>query len=116
MKRNILIALGATVLDIVGFILINLICTMILGDNCYEIAMPIVFWFTVAVAIGTYILCGGLKLALNIVWKFFKLGLLFPIWPINWACGFIAGAIALAVVWLLPVVVILLNGLLYAEE
>lgn len=116
MKRNILIALGATVLDIVGFFLINLICTMILGDDFYDVAMPIVFWFTVIVAIGTYLLCGGLKLALNLVLKFFKLGLLIPIWPINWACGFIAGAIALAVVWLLPVVAVLLNGLLYAEE
>jgi hypothetical protein len=116
MKRNILIALGATALDIVGFVLITIICSLIMGEDAYTVALPIVFWLTVIVAIGTYLLCGGLKLALNLVLKFFKLGLLIPIWPIDWVCAITAGAVALMVVWMLPVVAVLLNGLLYAEE
>jgi hypothetical protein len=104
-----LIGIGATVVDFVLFILVNWLCELFIGVNYVDTAMKILFVLSIIVAVIAYILCGGLSVAFSTVKTAFSVGMLFPIFPIDIACGIVLAGFAVFIVWIFPIVPIVVN-------
>ena len=102
--RNVLIAIGASVLDFI----VAAVVTMI-GSNMEKDLSGVMFGICIAIAIVTYLLCGGLKVALSVVVKAFGIGMMIPLFPINLAIALILAVDIGAIAIFLPVVVVLID-------
>ncbi len=98
-------------MNIVGLLIIMAIATVLWGDAGRRPAMKVIGIFTVIVALGTYLICGGLSLAISMIFKVLIIGMIVPIIPVNLVCGLTLGIFAFAIAWLFPCVPVLVNEL-----
>lgn len=109
--EKLLISAGATVVDLVAFIIIMAVSNAIWGDASVDTAMKVAGVVTLIVALVTYFICDGLGLAISMIFKSFDLGMIIPIFPINFACGFILASFAIMIAWLAPCVPVVIYEL-----
>lgn len=102
--RNVLIAIGASVLDFI----VAAVVTMI-GSNMDKDLSGVIFGICIVIAVLTYLICGGLKIALSVVVKTFGIGMMIPLFPINLVIALILVANIGAIAIFLPVVVVLID-------
>lgn len=106
--KTLLLSLVPTGVDFLLLIIAGFLSEE-LGIMSEDTAFTFVIVGTIIVAIVAYLLLGGLQIAFSAVIKAFQIGCLFPLFPIDLACGIILASCVLAIVWIFPVAAIALN-------
>ena len=101
-KIGIIVAIMATVLDFTVLIIIG---NLIGFDNG-----GMTFWMvsSAALAVISYIIAGGLSVAWKAFVNAFKLGAMFPVFPINLATGWMCASFVIVAIWLFPIIAVLI--------
>ena len=113
-KVGVIVALLATVADFTVLIALGVLISNITGNS--DVMMTVWLGGAGVLAIVAYLMAGGLGVAIRAVLKAFAIGSLFPIFPINLACGFICAACTFGVVWIFPIAAVLIDAYLEAKE
>ena len=104
MKERKVGVIFATVVSVLNFIIFC--ASLVWFDGNYFGAGIVI---TIVLAVISYVLAGGLSVAIKALLTAFKLGFIIPIFPIDICIGIMLASFVLLPVWMFPIVGVLIS-------